>query len=141
MTGSINHTCCHLVVHILVRTWTLFLHLIGTFILCTTPETVVVFPTQILQNAVQAFRGLVTGYQPMPTNEKKKKKRRAAYGKMRSGDQVRGRSCALTFKRRNCAACSIIFGGKCNSVFKSAFFGAAAALLSSSSSSSPSSSG
>ena len=75
MTGSINHTCCHLVVHILVRTWTLFLHLIGTFILCTTPETVVVFPTQILQNAVQAFRGLVTGYQPMPTNEKKKKTR------------------------------------------------------------------
>lgn len=66
--------CFYLVVHIFVRTGTLLLHLIRTLILCATPETVVVLHTQVLQNAVQPFRGLAAGCQSTPeeqTNEAK----------------------------------------------------------------------
>jgi hypothetical protein len=48
-----------LVVHIFVRTRTFLPYLIGTFILCTTPEAVVVFRAQIMQNAVQTFYRLL----------------------------------------------------------------------------------
>ena len=57
--------------HILLRTRTFFLHFIGTFILRATPETVVIFRTQILQNAVQTFRGLVKSYQPIAEEKEK----------------------------------------------------------------------
>jgi hypothetical protein len=46
-------------VHIFVRTRTFLSYLIGAFILCTTPEAVVVFRAQIMQNAVQTFYRLL----------------------------------------------------------------------------------
>jgi hypothetical protein len=47
-----------LIVHIFVRTRTLFLHLLGTLVLCATPKAVVIFCAKISQNTVEAFRGL-----------------------------------------------------------------------------------
>jgi len=60
--------------HMFLRTRTFFLHFVGTFILCATPETIVIFRTQILQNAFQAFRGLVKSYQPIAIAKEKEKK-------------------------------------------------------------------
>ena len=56
---SVDSVHIQLVVHVFVRTRTLFLHLIRSFILSTTPKAIVVFRAQILQNAIEAFRGLV----------------------------------------------------------------------------------
>jgi hypothetical protein len=61
-----------------------------------------------------------------------KKKRRA---KGTTKQPRRGRKlCMLTFRRRNCAASSIHFGGKCDSLLQSAFFGELATATSSPSS-------
>jgi hypothetical protein len=63
---SVNSAHIQLVVHVFVRPRTLFLHLIRTFILSTTPEAVVVFRAQVLQNPIEAFHGLVTNSQSVP---------------------------------------------------------------------------
>src|SRR5258707_6030239 len=103
MSGSIDYTCFHLVVHIFLRTWTLFLHFVGTFILRAAPETVVIFRTQIQQNAVQAFRGLVTSDQPIRMPREKKK------GGVRGGRVRRSPADGrmLTLRHKNSASSSI----------------------------------
>ena len=106
----------HLVVHIFVWSRTLFLHLVGTLVLCAAPEAVVVFCTQVSQNTVEAFHGLIVVHGDQVSSNVRNREQHMTHKE--SGGK-------LTLSCRNCVASSIDRGGKGtpSSAPESAFFG------------------